>query len=62
MSGQAQPLTSAVAPGQEVQVSVNFKAPTLPGTYSVFWTMQNAKGIPFQGNDNKVLYVQIVVQ
>jgi len=62
MSGEAQPLTAAIAPGQEVQVSVNFKAPNLPGTYTVYWTMQNAKGIAFQGNDNKVLYVQIVVQ
>ena len=62
MSGQAQPLTAAIAPGEEVQVSVNFKAPTLPGTYTVYWTMQNAAGIAFQGNDNKVLYVQIVVQ
>ena len=62
MSGEAQALTAAIAPGEEVQVSVNLKAPTLPGTYSVFWTLQNAKGIAFQGNDNKVLYVQIVVQ
>src|SRR5258706_12119845 len=62
MSGEAQPLTAAIAPGQEVQVSVNFKAPNLPGTYSVYWTMQNAKGISFQGNDNKALYVTIVVQ
>jgi Ig-like domain-containing protein len=62
MSGEAQPLSAAVAPGQEIQVSVNFKAPTLPGTYTVYWTLQNAKGIAFQGNDNKVLYVQIIVQ
>jgi Ig-like domain-containing protein len=62
MSGVAQPLTAAIAPGEEVQVSVNFKAPTLPGTYTVYWTMQNAKGIPFQGNDNKVFYVLIKVQ
>jgi hypothetical protein len=62
MSGEAQPLTAAIAPGQEVEVSVNFTAPTLPGTYTVYWTMQNAQGISFQGNDNKVLYVQIVVQ
>jgi hypothetical protein len=62
MSGVAQPLTAAIEPGTEVQVSVNFTAPTLPGTYTVYWTMQNAKGIAFQGNDNKVLYVQIVVQ
>lgn len=62
MSGVAQPLTAAVATGQEVQVSVNFKAPDLPGTYTVYWTMQNPEGIAFQGNDNKVLYVQIIVQ
>ena len=62
MSGEAQPLTAAIAPGQEVDVSVNFKAPELPGTYTSYWTLQNAKGIAFQGNDNKVLYVLIVVQ
>ena len=62
MSGEAQPLTAAIAPGQEVDVSVNFKAPDLPGTYTSYWTLQNAKGIAFQGNDNKVLYVLIVVQ
>lgn len=62
MSGVAQPLTAAIAPGEEVQVSVSFKAPDLPGTYFSFWTLQNAKGIPFLGNDNKALYVQIVVQ
>lgn len=62
MSGQAQPLPGPIAPGQEVEVSVNFKAPTAAGTYLSSWTLQNAKGIAFQGNDNKVLYVQIVVQ
>jgi hypothetical protein len=62
MAGQAQPLSGAIAPGQEVDVSVNFKAPATPGTYFSSWTLQNAKGIAFQGNDNKVLYVQIVVQ
>lgn len=62
MSGTPQPLPSAVAPGQEVEVSVQFKAPNLAGTYTGYWTLQNAKGIAFQGNDNKVLYVQIVVQ
>jgi Ig-like domain from next to BRCA1 gene len=62
MSGEAQPLPGAIAPGQEVEVSVNFKAPATAGTYLSSWTLQNAKGIAFQGNDNKVLYVQIVVQ
>ena len=62
MSGEAQPLTAAIAPGQEVEVSVNFKAPDLAGTYFSFWTLQNALGVNFLGNDNKALYVQIVVQ
>jgi hypothetical protein len=62
LKGQAQPLSAAIAPQQEVEVSVQFTAPDLPGTYTSYWTLQNAKGIAFQGNDNKVLYVQIVVQ
>lgn len=62
MSGEAVPLTAAIAPGQEVEVSVSFTAPDLAGTYFSSWTMQNDQGIPFQGNDNKVLYVQIIVQ
>jgi hypothetical protein len=62
MAGVAQPLGAAIAPGQEVDVSVQFTAPDLPGTYFSVWTLQNAKGIPFQGNDNKALYVQVVVQ
>ena len=62
LNGVAQPLSAAIAPGQEVDVSVQFTAPDLPGTYFSVWTMQNAKGVPFQGNDNKALYVQVVVQ
>lgn len=62
LKGQAQPLSAQVAPQQEAEVSVQFTAPTLPGTYTSYWTLQNGKGISFQGNDNKVLYVQIVVQ
>jgi hypothetical protein len=62
MAGVAQPLGAAIAPNQEVDVSVQFTAPDLPGTYFSVWTLENAKGIPFQGNDNKALYVQIVVQ
>ncbi len=62
LKGQPQPLPSAVAPGQEVDVSVQFKAPSVARTYTSYWTLKNTKGIAFQGNDNKVLYVQIVVQ
>ena len=60
--GEAQPLSAAIGPQQEVEVSVTFTAPDLPGTYTSYWTLQNGAGIAFQGNDNKVLYVQIVVQ
>jgi len=62
MSGQPQAFGAAIEPGQEVDVSVQFKAPDLPGTYTSYWTLQNPKGIAFQGNDGKVLYVQIIVQ
>jgi hypothetical protein len=62
MDGEAQPLTSAVAPGQETEVSIQFTAPDLAGSYTGYWTLQNPQGIAFQGNDNKVLYVQIIVQ
>lgn len=62
MSGQPQPFGAAVAPQQEIDVSVQFKAPDLPGTYTSLWTLQNPKGIAFQGNDGKVLYVKIIVQ
>ena len=62
LTGEAQPLSAVIGPGEEAEVSVSFTAPDLPGTYTSYWTLQNAKGIAFQGNDNKVLYVQIVVQ
>lgn len=62
MSGEAQPLEGAIVPGQEVEVSVNFTAPDSAGTYFSSWTMQNAGGTPFLGNDDKPLYVQIIVQ
>ncbi len=62
LKGDPQPLSAAIGPNQEVEVSVQFKAPALAGTYTSYWTLQNAKGVTFQGNDNKVLYVQIVVQ
>lgn len=62
LNGTAQPLAAAIAPGEEVDVSVQLKAPDLPGRYFSAWTMQNAKGIPFLGNDNKAIIVAIEVQ
>lgn len=62
MDGEAQPLSAAIGPGQEVDVSVQFKAPDLAGSYFSFWTLESPRGITFLGNDNKSLYVQIRVQ
>ena len=61
MAGQPIPLIALVAPGQEVEVSVQFKAPNTPGEYTGYWTMVNAAGIPF-GGTGKQLIVKIVVQ
>lgn len=58
MSGQPEPLSGLIAVGQEVEVSVNFKAPTKAGEYVSAWQMANDKGIPF----GKPVYVKIVVQ
>jgi len=61
MSAQPIPLTALVAPGQEVDVSVQFKAPTTAGEYTGYWQMVNSKGIPF-GKKDFILIVKIVVQ
>ncbi len=58
MSGQPQALSGVVAVGEEVQVSVVFKAPAKAGEYLSAWSMANAKGIPF----GKALYVKITVK
>lgn len=61
MSGQPIPLATLVAPGEEVEVSVSFKAPTIPGEYTGYWQMVNSKGIPF-GKKEYIVSVKIVVQ
>jgi len=58
LSGVAQPFTAVVAPGQEVEVSVNFKAPTSPGVYVSSWQMANAINQPFP----RTFYVKIIVK
>lgn len=58
MSGVPQPFTGVVGPGQEVELSVNFKAPTQAGTYFSAWQLSNAAAKPFP----KVVYVKIVVK
>ncbi len=58
MSGKAQAFTGVVGPGQEVELSVDFKAPTKAGTYLSAWQMVNANGKPFP----KPIYVKIIVK
>jgi hypothetical protein len=58
MSGKAQALTGVVGPGQEVEVSVDLKAPTKAGTYLSAWQMSNANGKPFP----KIVFVKVVVK
>ncbi len=62
MSGVPQPLNGVIGPGQEVEISVQFKAPTKAGEYVSAWTMQNANGIRFFGPGAKPIYVKIVVK
>jgi hypothetical protein len=58
MDGQPQPLTQVVQPGQEVEISVQFTAPSEIGEYLSAWQMQNPAGVTFE----KIIFVKIVVQ
>jgi len=58
LDGIAEPLTNAVAPGEEVEVSVRFRAPAATGEHRSYWRMQNAGGSAF----GEFLYVSIVVR
>lgn len=58
MNGQPAPLGTVVEAGQEIDVSVNFKAPDKAGEYTSAWQMANAKGVTF----GKAIFVKIIVQ
>ncbi len=58
MSGQFQPLTSVVQPGQEVEVSVQFTAPDAADQYLSAWQMSNPTGVTFP----EIIFVKIIVQ
>jgi hypothetical protein len=58
MNGQPVALESAVLPGSEIEVSVQFTAPSQAGEYLSAWRMANAAGAPF----GEFFYVKIVVQ
>jgi hypothetical protein len=61
MSGEPVPFGTVVAPGQEINVSINFKAPDKIGEYVSSWQMVNPQGISF-GKKEHILFVKIVVQ
>jgi hypothetical protein len=58
MDGQPIALSTAVAPGEEVEVSVQFKAPNDLGEYISYWRMANSAGSPF----GEFFYVKIMVK
>jgi len=58
MSGQFQPLTEVVQPGQEVEVSVQFQAPDDVGEYLSAWQMENPTGVTFP----EIIFVKILVE
>jgi hypothetical protein len=47
MGGSSVLLPSSVPPGQQVQISVNLKAPANSGTYTGGWQLQNTQGHNF---------------
>jgi len=58
MSGQFVALTDVVLPGEEVDVSVQFKAPSQAGTYLSAWQMRSPAGVTFE----EIIFVKILVQ
>ena len=55
------PLAGAVAPGQEIDLSVNMQAPVAPGTFIGHWRLRNASGGLFYTNSTSTFTVQILV-
>jgi hypothetical protein len=51
------PLAQSVAPGAQIEISVDMVAPTNPGSYQSYWKMKNASGQFF----NDSVYVLITV-
>ncbi len=44
------PFPGSVAPGQEVDLSINMQAPLTPGAYESYWKFRNASGVIFVVN------------
>jgi arginine/lysine/histidine transporter system substrate-binding protein len=47
MGGKDAPIAAAVPIGSSYDVSVAMVAPSTPGTYTSYWEMEDAKGVPF---------------
>jgi len=58
MSGQFIAFKEVIQPGQEVDVSVQFKAPATAGEYLSAWQMKNPSGVTFE----EIIFVKILVQ
>lgn len=58
MSGQFTGFKEVIQPGQEVEVSVQFKAPSKAGVYVSAWSMRNPSGFFFEER----VFVKIIVQ
>ena len=58
LSGQFIAMNQVIQPGEEVDVSVQFKAPEKVGEYLSAWTMRNPKGVAFP----EIIFVKIIVQ
>ncbi|MFH2102351.1 MAG: NBR1-Ig-like domain-containing protein [Chloroflexota bacterium] len=56
-------LTGNVAPGQEVDISINMQAPATPGTYTGYWKLRTASSVLFGLGEsaNQAFWVQIDV-
>jgi hypothetical protein len=57
MSGVSTAMTQSVAPGQQIEISVNLTAPTQPGTYKGYWRMINNSGVFF--GDSPWVLIQV---
>jgi hypothetical protein len=65
LMGATSPQTiGSVPPGQEVDLSVNFTAPTTAGTYLSYWRIRNSSGVLIPvlgGTEGKSFFVEIKV-
>jgi len=53
--------TGSVAPGQDINISVNLTAPTAVGTYRGYWRLKDPAGVLFALTSGNSFYVEIKV-